>query len=298
MSSSFACATAAGQASDHLPGYARLLDAYHRARAAELRAIIATLPLRMESRVLDVACGDGCYSHWLAERAGQVVGVDLCAAYLDRAVRPGAVAEDADRIRFGRADVARLPFKDASFDLVWCAQSFFTLPDPRVTLREMVRVTRPAGHIVVLENDSLHQILLPWPVELELAVRSAQFQAHAAKYGMEAVDKFYIGRNLCALFRECDLERCETHTFPIERRAPLSIDEELFLCLYFAELRAGAWPYLDGAAQAAFDRLFDPCSASYLLRRPDFHLTHLETLAIGQRPRATQHARVGDVPGS
>jgi ubiquinone/menaquinone biosynthesis C-methylase UbiE len=293
MSSSFARETAAGQATDQLPGYARMLDAYHRSRAAELRAIIATLPLRPDSRVLDVACGDGCYSHWLAERAGQVIGMDLCAAYLDLAVRPGTAAEYAHRISFGRADAARLPFKDGSFDLVWCAQSFFTLPDPLVILREMVRVTQPAGHIVVLENDSLHQILLPWPAELELAVRSAQFQAHAAKHGMGAVDKFYIGRNLCGLFRECDIERCEMHTFPIERRAPLSIDEELFLCLYFAELREGAWPYLDAAAQAAFDRLFDPCSASYLLRRPDFHLTHLETLAIGQRPGASQNARVG-----
>jgi SAM-dependent methyltransferase len=298
MSSSFARETAAGQATDQLPGYARMLDAYHRSRAAELRAIIATLPLRSDSRVLDVACGDGCYSHWLAERAGQVIGVDLCAAYLDLAVRPSTAAEYTNRISFGRADAARLPFKDGSFDLVWCAQSFFTLPDPLVTLREMIRVTQPAGYIVVLENDSLHQILLPWPAELELAVRSAQFQAHAAKHGIGVVDKFYIGRNLCGLFRECDIERCETHTFPIERRAPLSIDEELFLCLYFAELREGAWPYLDAAAQAAFDRLFDPCSASYLLRRPDFHLTHLETLAIGQRPGASQDARVGSLPRS
>src|ERR1043165_3807866 len=118
MSSSVAHETAAGQAADQLPGYARMLDAYHRSRAAELRAIIATLPLRSDSRVLDVACGDGCYSHWLGQRARPVIGVDLCAAYLDLAVRSGTAAEYAHRISFGRADVARLPFKDGSFDLV------------------------------------------------------------------------------------------------------------------------------------------------------------------------------------
>jgi len=293
MPSAFARATGAGLATHELPGYARMLDAYHRSRAAELRAIIATLPLGPHRRVLDVACGDGCSSTWLAERAGQVIGVDLCAAYLDLAVRPGTAAVDANRISFGRADAARLPFIDGSFDLVWCAQSFFSLPDPLATLREMVRVTQPAGHIAILENDTLHQILLPWPAELELAVRWAQFQALAAEYGTGAVDKFYIGRNLCGLFRECGIKRCEMHTFAIERGAPLSTDEELFLCLYFAELREGAWPYLDAAAQAAFDRLFDPCSASYLLRRPDFHLTHLEALALGQRPGAIRDARVG-----
>jgi ubiquinone/menaquinone biosynthesis C-methylase UbiE len=219
MPSAFARATGAGLATHELPGYARMLDAYHRSRAAELRAIIATLPLGPHRRVLDVACGDGCSSTWLAERAGQVIGVDLCAAYLDLAVRPGTAAVDANRISFGRADAARLPFIDGSFDLVWCAQSFFSLPDPLATLREMVRVTQPAGHIAILENDTLHQILLPWPAELELAVRWAQFQALAAEYGTGAVDKFYIGRNLCGLFRECDIKRCEMHTFPIERRA-------------------------------------------------------------------------------
>jgi len=291
MPTSFAGETGAGLATNELPGYARMLDAYHRSRAAELRAIIATLPLGPRSRVLDVACGDGCYSHWLAERAGQVIGVDLCATYLALAGGHGTTAVEANRISFGRADAARLPFKDGSFDLVWCAQSFFSLPDPLASLREMVRVTQPAGHIAILENDTLHQILLPWPAELELAVRWAQFRTLAAEYGPGAVDKFYIGRNLCGLFRECGIKRCEKRTFAIERRAPLSSDEELFLCLYFAELREGAWPYLDAAAQAAFDRLFDPRSASYLLRRPDFHLTHLETLAIGQRPGAICDAR-------
>jgi SAM-dependent methyltransferase len=287
MASSFVSEPSAGRATDDLPAYARMLTAYHRSRAAELHAIIATLPLGLDSHVLDVACGDGCYSRWLAERAGQVVGVDLCAAYLDLAVQRCTGAINASRISFGRADAATLPFIDGCFDLVWCAQSFFSLPDARASLREMVRVTRSAGHIAILENDTLHQILLPWPAELELAVRQAQFQALASQCGPRAIDKFYIGRNLCGLLRECGITRCEMHTFPIERRAPLSADEELFLGLYFADLREGAWPYLNAAAQTAFDRLFDPCSASYLLRQPDFYLTHLETLAIGQRPGAT-----------
>src|SRR6476619_3278722 len=143
MPSSFAREPGAGLAPHELPGYARMLDAYHRSRAAELRAIIATLPLGPHSRVLDVACGDGCYSDWLAERAGQVVGVDLCAAYLDLAERRDTATIYANRISFGRADAAILPFGDGSFDLVWCAQSFFSLPDPLATVREMIRVTRP-----------------------------------------------------------------------------------------------------------------------------------------------------------
>ncbi len=57
-----------------LPSYWRSLHAYHCSRATELRAIIATLPLTRDARVLDLASGDWCYSVWLAERAGHVVG--------------------------------------------------------------------------------------------------------------------------------------------------------------------------------------------------------------------------------
>jgi hypothetical protein len=152
---------------------------------------------------------------------------------------------------------------------------------------EMIRVTRPGGYVAVLENDTLHQILLPWPATLELAVRRAQLRAFEIDQAGQALDRFYIGRSLGGLLRQCGLETCAVRIFPVERDAPLSADEELFLQLYFADLRQVAWPYLDGEARAAFDMLFDPHAATYLLRRPDFHMTHLESLAIGRRPGPT-----------
>jgi len=286
MTKSFTCEAGAGLGDDELPGYARMLSAYHRARATELRAIMATLPLSRESRVLDLACGDGCYSIWLAERAGHVVGVDRSPAYLDLARRGAAQAPDATRISFEQVDAAALPFEDGCFDLAWCAQSLFSLPDPITAVREMIRVTRPGGNVAVLENDTLHQILLPWPVELELAVRQAQFKALSAKHAGQRLNRSYIGRNLSGLLHQCGIAACDVRTFPVERCLPLSADEELFLSLYFADVRERAWPYLDQAARIAFDMLFDPQAETYLLRRPDFHLTHLELLAVGRTPSA------------
>jgi SAM-dependent methyltransferase len=285
MTQSFTCEADAGLGGDELPGYARMLSAYHRARATELRAIMATLPLSRDSRVLDLACGDGCYSIWLAERAGQVVGVDRSLAYLDLARRLAA-SLDATQISFEQVDAAALPFEDGCFDLAWCAQSLFSLPNPIRAVREMIRVTRPGGSVAVLENDTLHQILLPWPVELELAVRQAQFKALSAKHAGQGLDRCYIGRNLAGLLHQCGVVSCDVRTFPVERCVPLSPDEELFLSLYFADLRERAWPYLERAARIAFDMLFDPHAETYLLRRPDFHLTHLELLAVGRTPSA------------
>lgn len=275
-----------GQPGGDLPEYWQMLHAYHCSRQAELRAIIATLPLTAGARVLDLASGDGCYSRWLAERAGQVVGVDASRAYITLARQQTDGTPYADRICFKAGDAAALPFADGTFDLAWCAQSFYSLPDPDAALAEMIRVTRPGGAVAVLENDTLHQIVLPWPAWLELAVRQAQLDAQADRHTADELEKFYIGRNLRGLFQDHGLEQCELHSHSVDRHAPLSADEQTFLRGYLYELRDRAWPRLAGTARAELERLLTPGSPEYLLDRPDLHLAHLELLALGRKPAA------------
>lgn len=267
---------------DSVPPYAEMLHAYHTSRRAELRELVGMLPLTRASRVLDLACGDGCFSQLLAERAGAVVAADLSPAYLDLARHRVTGAPEAERITFQRADARALPFDDAGFDLAWCAQSFFSLPDPLATLREMARVVRPGGHVAVLENDSMHHIIVPWPPELELAVRQAQLRALAER-GDGRVHKFYIGRDLCGLLLQAGLAACRVQTLAVERHAPLEPSEERFLLEHFGQLRRLVQGTLEPPALRAFDLLFTPGSELYLLRRPDFHMTHIETLAIATR---------------
>ena len=64
------------------------------------------------------------------------------------------------------------------------------------------------------------------PVELELAVRQAQFRALSAEHLGQGLDKFYIGRNLCGLFRQCGVESYTLQTFPIDIHAPLDAEEQ------------------------------------------------------------------------
>lgn len=265
-----------------LPAYAPMLAAYHRAHAAELRAMIAGLPLAPGDRVLDLACGDGVYSCWLAERVGpggRVVGVDLSAAYLELARRQVARSPAGSAVSFKLADAYALPFADGSFDLAWCAQSMFSLPDPLGALRELRRVVRPGGAVAVLEYDLLHPMVLPWPADLELAVRAAQLVAlEADRPGLQAV-----GRDLCALFGEAGLEGCRLTPYSAARQAPLSGDEAAYLEWYLGDVRGRARPQLDGAMRAAFDALTDPASEAYMLGQPDFAVTYLDLVAVGYR---------------
>jgi SAM-dependent methyltransferase len=257
-----------------------MLAAYHRAHAAELRVMIAELPLRPGDRVLDMACGAGTYSVWLAERVGPhgtVVGVDISPAYLARARARASDSAHAARMSFQAGDIASLPFDDNSFDLVWCAQSMYSLPDPLSALSELRLVTRVGGTIAIFENDTLHQLVVPWPAELELAVRQAQLQALAERAPTTA--KFFIGRDLCAVFAEAGLDKCIVRPYTSVRHAPLSTDEHTYLAWYFDDLAARARLYLEPGARAWFDQLLDPESDAYLLNRQDFYVIYVGMVA-------------------
>ena len=228
---------------DDRPDYAPMLAAYHRAHAAELRAMVSDLPVRAGDNMLDMPCGDGVYTVLLAEKvgsSGSVVGVDLSASYLASARARADHLAGAARIRFQAGNIAALPFEDNSFDLIWCAQSMYSLPDPLSALRELRRVVRPSGTISVFENDTLHQILLPWPVELELAVRQAQLRSLLAR--APAATKFFIGRDLRSAFGAVGLKNTIVKPYTSIRHAPLSADERTYLAWYFTYLGRHARP--------------------------------------------------------
>lgn len=275
----FAREVGQGLPETELPAYAPMLTAYHVAHARELRAMVADLPLRSGDRVLDLACGDGAYALWLAERVGAegvVVGVDLSPAYLElaQAAASGSPAGGCIELRLG--DAYALPFDDDSFDLAWCAQSMFSLPDAVGALRELRRVTRQGGVVAVMENDLLHQMVLPLPPELELAVR----QAHLASLEADRPEQLAVGRNLCSLFAAAGLRGCRVTPYSTARHAPLGPEEEQYLRWQLADLRDRTRPHLEPAQWLAFDELTDPQSEQFILHRPDFVVTYLDLVAV------------------
>lgn len=281
---SFSNEVGRGLDSDTLPAYAPMLAAYHRAHACELQAIISMLPINPGDRVMDIACGDGTYVCWLAERVGSsgaVIGVDISPAYLKLAEQRAAASPHAPNITFRIGAVERLPFDDNTFDLVWCAHSFYSLPDPIVALDELRRVVRPGGTIAVLENDTLHRVVIPWPPELELAVRRAQLMALDA--ASRHIGKFFIGRQLCTVFDAAGLRSCTITPLATVRHAPLSADEHTYLTWYFQDLGTRARPYLEPTTRDWFDMLFNPESELCLLTRPDFYAMYIDMLACGSK---------------
>ncbi len=273
-----------GLTNDALPAYDTMLAAQHRAHAPELRHIISQLPLQPGNQVLDLACGSGTYAFWLAERVGangMVLGIDILPAYVEQAQKRAA-ARALPNVQFQVGTVASLPFDNNTFDLVWCAYSLYSLPDLIGTLHELQRVVRPGGTIAILESDILHQVIMPWPGALELAVRQAQIRA--LQDSPQQLGKFFIGRQFCSAFDIIGLANCHVTPYTIIRHAPLSLDERTYLTAYIQDLNARAWPYLDAAARESFDILLNPESALFLPDRPDFYIIYIDMLAVARKP--------------
>lgn len=101
-------------------------------------------------RVLDAACGEGYGSALLAGVAREVVGVDVDAASIEHASARYAVQTN---LEFRRADATRLPFADASFDLVVSFETLEHLAEQERLLGEFSRVLAPGGVLVLSSPD-------------------------------------------------------------------------------------------------------------------------------------------------
>jgi demethylmenaquinone methyltransferase/2-methoxy-6-polyprenyl-1,4-benzoquinol methylase len=109
------------------------------------REVIAAVGPKREEIVLDLAAGTGTSSQPFAELGAMVVPCDFSLGMLQvgKRARP--------HLPFTAGDGTRLPFADQTFDAVTISFGLRNIVDPLAGLREMRRVTRPGGRLVVCE---------------------------------------------------------------------------------------------------------------------------------------------------
>ena len=113
--------------------------------------LVARAALHDAERVLDVACGTGVVTRLAAPQVGtggHVVGLDLNPGMLARA-RASSPPEGA-AVEWREGDAGALPFSAATFDAVLCQLGLQYFPDRQQAAREMYRVLKPSGRLVVL----------------------------------------------------------------------------------------------------------------------------------------------------
>ncbi len=118
-----------------------------------LRRKIANKVTKFPAKILDVACGTGSQSIAFAKKGHSVIGVDLSPdmlKYTERKIKPGY------DVKFAYGNATKLPYDDSTFDVSSISLALHEMPEELsiMTLKEMIRVTKEGGQILIIDYNT------------------------------------------------------------------------------------------------------------------------------------------------
>lgn len=259
----------------------------HRMTGPAVRSAIRVLQLPQGSRGLDVGCGIGTHTLWLAEAIspdGHVAGVDIsshCLAHAEETARESGLSE---QVSFQYGNMTALPFDDNAFEWAWNADTLWVGPKelglPAEVLNELVRVVKPGGTIAILFWSS--QRLLPGYPLLEARLNAS----YAANFPYTDAMKpgLHILRTQGWL-QGADLEEPKVHTFVADVHAPLDDAIRNALTGSFQMFWRNAESEVTREDWAEFQRLCQPESPNFILNLPDYYAFITYSLFYGRVPK-------------
>jgi SAM-dependent methyltransferase len=262
--------------------YAGKLERFEAFAAPDLRRVFTDLEVPSRGTVLDLGCGTGLATAFLAEQVGPegaVIGVDLSLPHL-------CAARRRHSLRLVQGDAARLCFRYGVFDFIWSCNTINHMRNRVMGMRSLQRHLRAGGRLVVAQSGLLPEMFFAWDAPLDDAVRTACHSYYRERYGLRIADLADV-RALVGLMRAAGFVEVGARTYVLERTQPLSqTDRDYFQQAVFE----GLWgdkiaPYLDAENRQKLRRNCDPGSPEYCLDRVDFH--HVQTLTVcsGRAPK-------------
>jgi len=250
------------------------LERMNRFHEPVMRDVIARLDLAAGSRGVDVGCGVGLYTLWLAQavgRDGRVLGIEPS---VERVEAARALVGDRlwpPRLEFQVGDGVEMDAPPASFDWLWCGNVLHHIPDTQAALKEFARVVRPGGRIVIMESQTLSAMFLPGHPSLERRIQEAESERSREEAGARTFQE-RRQRTLESLL-EANLADVAHETHLLQCRAPLTpaardyIETVVFGRNWGERLR----PLLSSEDWVRRTALCDPQSPEYVLARPDYY---------------------------
>ncbi|MGE3961743.1 MAG: class I SAM-dependent methyltransferase [Dehalococcoidia bacterium] len=242
-----------------------------------------------EARVLDAGCGVGGMAAVFAERAREVVAVDLDADNVRHTAERLGAADRHAAIDVHVADLTALEDLAGSYDLVWCSRVIHHVPDMLEGVRELVRVARPGGTVAIREGGFGFRVL---PDDIGYGERWFEDRLAAAGVGRFArprvpePDSVPYPFGWAQLLKDAGLIDVQARTFGFDALSPLSADEQRWVEHHWGRWLARAdWrAILSPEDVDILEALLDPASEHYAFNRTDLHLRAGITVYTGRRP--------------
>lgn len=208
--------------------FTKSLERMNRFQEPEARVLIAELRLPPGSTGLDVGCGVGLYTQWLAEAVaprGSVIGLEPTAERVEAArqlLAPGS----AHAVEFRQGDGTALEFETGAVDWLWCGDVLHHILDTAAAIREFRRVVRSGGRIIVKESQVLSAMFLPGFPELERRIQLAEIERTREEGGGRS---FQERRQCTVAAMSAAGLNVSIRTCLISRRAPLAAQDRAYI---------------------------------------------------------------------
>lgn len=259
------------------------LDNHYRLAQPEYDACIAKVGIQPGWHVLDAGCGNGVFIPHIATAVGAngiVTAVDHAPENVHAVEQQWARSRFPAQLRTKVSSIVELPFEDATFDCVWCANvtQYLTAAELDKAMAEFARVVKPGGTVAVKEIDTTCWQFQPVDAGLisrllDAAAKTGNTQAIGSLRGW-ALSKWMRSNGIEVTLRETTLVEC------ISPLPAFAVSHLGGLLQWLADIAI----QLDLSAQDKSDWRSIQVSTSEILTDPDFCYREFFVLTLGRVP--------------
>ncbi len=269
----------------HSLSESQYLDSHFATFQTEYEALLRWVGIDSGWHVLDAGCGGGSYLPLLSELVGQtgkITAIDVAPENIDVVKTNAGAGKYLCPVEAQVLSVSQLPFRDRSFDAVWCANvsQYLTDEEFRRALNEFRRVVRPGGLVAIKEFELTLLQIQPMPLSLiwhllEGSIKVGPLQM-AGSLRSIAFHKWYSAAGLTEIRRKTEL---------MERTLPLRDIERSYMSAAMAFFASQA--ELVGVPAddlSIWSTLTDTELPDHVFQQPDFYWREAQIVVVGRVP--------------